>query len=164
MAAVTICSDFGTPQNKVCHCFHCFPTIWHEVMGLNAMILVLWMLSFKPTFSLSSFLFIKNNKNSNSKILCPLCNPEGCLPSIPVTFLSQLTRSLYSSHTGLLVFPWTHQARSSHGAFARAVPSAWTSLSLSSPHPHGSSLTSLRSLLKWIFPTRVLSDYLLLLF
>ena len=25
MAAVTICSDFGTPQNKVCHCFHCFP-------------------------------------------------------------------------------------------------------------------------------------------
>ena len=26
MAAVTICSDFGAPQNKVCHCFHCFPT------------------------------------------------------------------------------------------------------------------------------------------
>ena len=25
MAAVTICSDFGVPQNKVCHCFHCFP-------------------------------------------------------------------------------------------------------------------------------------------
>ena len=25
MAAVTICSDFATPQNKVCHCFHCFP-------------------------------------------------------------------------------------------------------------------------------------------
>ena len=28
-------------------------------MGLNAMILVFWMLSFKPTFSLSSFTFIK---------------------------------------------------------------------------------------------------------
>ena len=27
MAAVTIWSDFGAPQNKVCHCFHCFP--WH---------------------------------------------------------------------------------------------------------------------------------------
>ena len=26
MAAVTICSDFGAPQNKVSHCFHCFPT------------------------------------------------------------------------------------------------------------------------------------------
>ena len=25
MAAVTICSDLGTPQNKLCHCFHCFP-------------------------------------------------------------------------------------------------------------------------------------------
>ena len=25
MAAVTICSDFGAPKNKVCHCFHCFP-------------------------------------------------------------------------------------------------------------------------------------------
>ena len=25
MAAVTIHSDFGAPQNKVCHCFHCFP-------------------------------------------------------------------------------------------------------------------------------------------
>ena len=23
MAAVTICSDFGASQNKVCHCFHC---------------------------------------------------------------------------------------------------------------------------------------------
>ena len=25
MAAVTICSDFGAPQNKVWPCFHCFP-------------------------------------------------------------------------------------------------------------------------------------------
>ena len=24
MAAITICSDFGAPQNKVWHCFHCF--------------------------------------------------------------------------------------------------------------------------------------------
>jgi len=23
MAAITICSDFGAPQNKVSHCFHC---------------------------------------------------------------------------------------------------------------------------------------------
>ena len=30
-----------------------------ELMGLDAMILVFWMLSFKPTFSLSSFTFIK---------------------------------------------------------------------------------------------------------
>ena len=35
------------------------PSICHEVMGLDAMILVLWMLSFKPAFALSSFTFIK---------------------------------------------------------------------------------------------------------
>ena len=36
-----------------------FPSIYHEVMGPDAMIFVFWMLSFKPTFSLSSFTFIK---------------------------------------------------------------------------------------------------------
>ena len=35
------------------------PSICHEVTGLDAMILVFSMLSFKPTFSLSSFTFIK---------------------------------------------------------------------------------------------------------
>ena len=25
MAAVTLCSDFGAQENKVCHCFHFFP-------------------------------------------------------------------------------------------------------------------------------------------
>ena len=25
MSAVTICSDFGAQETKVCHCFHCFP-------------------------------------------------------------------------------------------------------------------------------------------
>ena len=35
------------------------PSICHEVMGPDAMILVFWMLSFKPTLSLSSFTFIK---------------------------------------------------------------------------------------------------------
>ena len=35
------------------------PYISHEVMGPDAMVLVLRMLSFKPTFSLSSFIFIE---------------------------------------------------------------------------------------------------------
>ena len=34
------------------------PSICHEVMEPDAMIFVFWMLSFKPTFSLSSFTFI----------------------------------------------------------------------------------------------------------
>ena len=35
------------------------PSIYFEEMGPDAMILVFWMLSFKPAFSLSSFAFIK---------------------------------------------------------------------------------------------------------
>src|SRR5574341_1409920 len=43
MAAVAICSDFGAPQNKVWHCFHCFPiyfpcsdgTRCHDLRFLN---------------------------------------------------------------------------------------------------------------------------------
>ena len=43
------------PQNKVCHCFHCSPSTYLEETGLDAMIFVFQMLSFKPVFSLSSF-------------------------------------------------------------------------------------------------------------
>ena len=35
------------------------PSICHEAMGPDVMILIFWMLSFKPDFSLSSFTFIK---------------------------------------------------------------------------------------------------------
>ena len=66
MAAVTICSDFGAQKYKVWHCFHCFPIYFHEVMGPDAMIFVFWMLSFKPTFSLSSSTFIKRLFSSSS--------------------------------------------------------------------------------------------------
>ena len=59
MAAVTICNDFGAQENTVCHFLIDSPSICHEVMGPDAMIFVFWMLSFKPTFSLSSFTFIK---------------------------------------------------------------------------------------------------------
>ena len=36
MAVVTICSDFGAQENKVCHRFHFSQSICHEVMGLDA--------------------------------------------------------------------------------------------------------------------------------
>ena len=51
MAAVTVCSDFGAQENKICHCFHFPPIYCYEVMGPNAMILVFLRLSFKPAFS-----------------------------------------------------------------------------------------------------------------
>ena len=44
-----------------------FPaSICHEVTGPDAMILVFWMLSFKPAFSLSSFTLIKRLFSSSS--------------------------------------------------------------------------------------------------
>ena len=66
MATVTISSDSGAQKNKICYCFHCFPSICHEVMGLDAMILVFWMLNFKPAFLLSSFTFVKSLFSSSS--------------------------------------------------------------------------------------------------
>ena len=37
MAVVSICSDFGMQENKVCHCFHCFPIYlpWSDVTGYH---------------------------------------------------------------------------------------------------------------------------------
>ena len=58
MAAVNIHSDFGVQDYKLYHCFHCFPSFCHEVMGPDALIFVFWMLSFKSAFSFSSFTFI----------------------------------------------------------------------------------------------------------
>ena len=45
------------------------PSICHEVMGPDAMILVFYMLSFKPTFSLSCFTFIKRLFSSSLFVL-----------------------------------------------------------------------------------------------
>ena len=42
MSAVTVCSDFKTPKHKISQC--------HEVIELDAMILVFWILSFKLVF------------------------------------------------------------------------------------------------------------------
>ena len=58
-AIVTVCSDFGAQENSL-SLFPLFPpSIYHEMMGPDAMILVFSMLSFKSAFSLSSFTFIK---------------------------------------------------------------------------------------------------------
>ena len=54
-----ICSDVGAKKDKSSTVPTISPSICHEVMGPDAMILVFWMLSFKLTFSLSSYTFIK---------------------------------------------------------------------------------------------------------
>ena len=71
------------------------PSIFHEVTGLDAMILVFLMLNFKPAFSLYSFTFIKRFFTSSSlsairvvssaylrllifllAVLIPVCDPS----------------------------------------------------------------------------------------
>ena len=59
MAAITICSDFGAQKIKSATVFTVSPSICQEVMGLGAMILVFWILSFKPTISLSSLFYFQ---------------------------------------------------------------------------------------------------------
>jgi len=54
------------PKIKSCTVSTVSPSISHEVMGPGAMIFVYWMLSFKLTFSLSSFTFIKRIFSSSS--------------------------------------------------------------------------------------------------
>jgi len=75
MAAVTIWSDFGAQEKKVCHCFHCFPMYfpWNDgtrcssdLVLLLLLLFLFLMLSFKPTFWLSFFTFIKRLFNFSS--------------------------------------------------------------------------------------------------
>ena len=75
VAAVTLLSDFWAQGKKICHCFHIFPICCHKLMGLDAMILVSWMLHFKPAFSLSSFTLIK-------RFLFPFCQSGRVVSSI----------------------------------------------------------------------------------
>ena len=95
MAAVTICSDYGAQENTVCHCFHCFLSICHEVMGPDAMIFVFSMLSFKPTFSLSSLTFIKRLFSSSS--LSPITVVSSAYLRLSVFLLAILIPACASS-------------------------------------------------------------------
>ena len=83
------------------------PSICNEVMGLDAMIFVFWMLSFKPTFSLSSFTFIK--RLFSYSLLSPI-------RVVSFAYLLLLPLSRFSS-VQLYATPWTgaYQAPPSMG-------------------------------------------------
>ena len=55
VATVTIQSDSGAQEYKICHCFHFSPIYlpWND--GTRCHDLSFWILSFKPVFSLSFF-------------------------------------------------------------------------------------------------------------
>ena len=77
------------------------PSISHEVMGPDAMILVFRMLNFKPTFSLSSFTFIKRLFSSSS----PLCNKLSWMYSGNWMYWMHSTCCAYSL---ICVYLWSH--------------------------------------------------------
>ena len=112
MAAVTICSDFGAPKNKVWHCFHCFPIHLPWRTEPDAMILVFWMLSFKTTFSLSSFTFIKRLFSSSS------LSAIRVVSSAYLRWLNQLCVYIYPISLGLFSHPFPlhqfHPSKSLH--------------------------------------------------
>ena len=67
-------NDFETPQNKVCHCFHCFPIylLWSDGTGCHDLSFL--NVEFGANFSVSSFIFIKRLFSSSlsaiSGIIC----------------------------------------------------------------------------------------------
>ena len=40
MVAVTICSDFRARKEEICHYFHLSPSLYHDIMGLDAVMLI----------------------------------------------------------------------------------------------------------------------------
>ena len=84
------------------------PSICHQVMGPDAMILVFWILSFKPGFSLSSFIFIKSLFSSSS--LSAIRVVSSAHPRLLIFFPAVLFPAYYSSH---LAFSMIHSAKGS---------------------------------------------------
>ena len=56
MGAVSIHSNFKAQENKVSHCFHCFPIYLPRRDGIRCHNLSFLNVEFKPSFSLSSFI------------------------------------------------------------------------------------------------------------
>ena len=101
MSAVTICSDFGAQENKICHCFYFFTFIYQDAIGQDAMILVFLMLSFKPTFPLSSFTFVKRLFSSSS--LSAIRVVSSAYPRLLIFLLAILTPACASSSLAFCV-------------------------------------------------------------
>ena len=89
LTAVMICSDFGTQENKVCHCFHCFPiylpwsdgTRSHDFRLLSVVLSQLfYSFSFiNRLFSSSLLSVIRVVSSAYLKLL--ICLPEILIPA-----------------------------------------------------------------------------------
>ena len=116
MAAVTICSDFRAQENKVSSSVS--PSICHEVMWPDAMMLVFWMLSFKPVFSTLLFHF----HQESLQFLFDFCHKGGIIwisevidispvnPDSSLCFIQPAFHMMYSAYKlnkqGDNIQPW----------------------------------------------------------
>ena len=93
------------------------PSLCHEVTGTEAMILVFWMLNFKPTFSLSSFTLIKRLFSSSLSAIrvvssaylrllmfLPAILIPACASSSPAFLLMDSAHKL--NKQGDNIYPW----------------------------------------------------------
>ena len=97
----TICSDFWAQEVKVCHCFHFFPIYYPWSDRTRCHDFCVWMLSFKPAFSFSSFTFIKRLFSSS------LLSAIRVVSSAYLRLLIFLPSILISACAlSRLVFPW----------------------------------------------------------
>ena len=71
LTSATLCLDLETKKIKFVTVSIVSPSICHEVMGLDAIIFIVWMLSFKPAFHTAL-------SPSSRRSLVPLCSLPLC--------------------------------------------------------------------------------------
>ena len=120
MAAVTICSGFGAPKNKVSHCFQCFPiylpwsdgTGCHDLSFLNVELYAycfhsLLSLLSRGSYSSSSLSAIRVVSNAYLRLLIFLLAIliQGCTSSSPVFLIVYSAYKL--NKQGDNIQPWS---------------------------------------------------------
>ena len=109
------------PRKIKCHCFYCFPSICHEVMGPDAMIFVFWMLSFN-IFTFYHFYSPLSLSSGGSLVLLCFLHKGGviCISEVidispsnldsSLCFIQPALRMIYSAYKlnkqGDSVQPW----------------------------------------------------------
>ena len=107
MAAVTICRDFGAQENKICHCFHCFPLClpWSdgdavkkaECQKSDAFELWCWRRLLRVPWT---------ERRSNQSILreiSPGCSLEGLMLKLKLQYFGHLMRRVDSLEETLVL-------------------------------------------------------------
>ena len=101
MAAVTICSDFGAPQNKVCHCFHCFSIYlpWSDRTRCHDLSILAWRILARSCRGSWQATVHGVGRVGHNLVTKPPPPPTG-IPSPPLTlFIVMLPKALLTSHT-----------------------------------------------------------------